>query len=396
MQNKYKKAIWSYTRQKNNDELCLDIHDVNHLHQIYNKFKITPETLEKVSIEFIIQRENLSRFIIKELDILLMVDGFFELTIVNSKSHSNYFCSRDQVKYEFSIATNGRYKLINVIELDDGKVLKLCYKKSKPTLQKGDHVTKWSFGIITNGSKNDKVTSLIQSILEKEIPCYEVIICGPYPIPDEFSDVEIIVLDDVLLEEDLRAPTPAKKNKIVKEAKYNNLCILHDRFILPQNWYSNFERYGNYFDVLCMPTIDVHGNRFRVDWMNFNYPITQIKKPNRSIEYSKWTNEVIIQGGIMVAKKNIISEFMFDERLHWEELEDMQLSKQAYLAGAFINIDANNFVYSDSVNHKSERRSDLYIRLLELYGWCRGYVSNYIKFRIIQRKYYVKKFSKKS
>jgi hypothetical protein len=72
------------------------------------------------------------------------------------------------------------------------------------------------------------------------------------------------------------------------------------------------------------------------------------------------------------------------------------LSKQAYLAGAFINVDINNFVYSDSVNHKSERRSDLYIWLLELYRWCRGYISNYIKFRIIQRKYYAKKISKKS
>ena len=65
---------------------------------------------------------------------------------------------------------------------------------------------------------------------------------------------------------------------------------------------------------------------------------------------------------------------MFDERLHWEELEDMQLSKQAYLAGALINVDTNNFVYSESVNHKAEARPDLYIRLLEFYYWWRGYI----------------------
>ncbi len=394
MQNQYKKAIWSYTQQEDND-LCLDKHDVNHLHQIYRKYKVTPETLEKVAVEFIIQRERLSRFIIKELDILLIVGGVFEVTIVNSKSHSNYFCSRDQVKYEFSMATNGRYKLVNVIELDGSKVLKLCYKKCEATLQQGDKISNWSFGIISDGRKNDKVTSLIRSILEQKIPNLEVIICGPYPIPDELSDIDIIVLDDVLLKEDLRAPTPAKKNKIVKAAKYNNLCILHDRFILPKKWYNNFERYGNYFDVLCMPTIDLHGNRFRVDWMEFNYPITQIKKQNRSLEYSKWTPEIIIQGGILVAKRNIILEFMFDERLHWEELEDMQLSKQAYLAGAFINVDVNNFVYSDAVNHKTERRSDVYISLVELYHWCRGYIANYIKFKIIQRAYYAKKYDTK-
>ena len=395
-QNQYKRAIWSYTRQEENDDLCLDIHDVNHLHQIYKKYKVIPETLEKVTVEFIIQREKLSRFIIKELDILLMVGGVFEVAIVNSKSHSSYFRSRDQVKYDFSMATNGRYKLVNIIELDGGKVLKLCYKKCEATLQQGDRISNWSFGVISDGRKNDKVTSLIRSVLDQKISNFEVIICGPYPIPDEFLDIGIIVLDDVLLKDDIRAPTPAKKNKIVKTAKYNNLCILHDRFILPKNWYSNFERYGNYFDVLCMPTIDLHGNRFRVDWMNFNYPITQITKQNRSLEYSKWTPEVIIQGGILVAKRSILLEFMLDERLHWEELEDMQLSKQAYLAGSFINVDVDNFVYSDSVNHKSEHRSDLYIRLLDLYHWCRGYVSKYIKFITIQRQYYAEEHNNKS
>ncbi len=395
MKHQYKKAIWSYTSQDDND-LCLNIRDVNHLQKIYHKYNVIPETLEKVAVEFMLQRETLSRFIIKELDILLMVGGVFEITIVNSKAHSSYFCSRDQVKYEFSIATNGRYKLLSAIELDNSGILKLCYKKCEATLQEGDKVSSWSFGIISDGRKNDKVTSLIRSILEQKIPNFEVIVCGLYSIPDEFSDIDIVVLDDIILEEDLRAPTPAKKNKIVKKAKYNNLCILHDRFTLPGNWYSNFARHGNYFDVLCMPTIDLHGNRFRVDWMNFNYPITQIRKQNRSLKYSKWTPEVIIQGGILVAKRSIILEFMFDERLHWEELEDMQLSKQAYLAGAFINVDINNFVYSDSVNHKSEHRSDLYIQLLELYHWYRGYVSNYIKFRVIQRKYYAEKYSNKS
>ena len=86
IQNQYKRAIWSYTRQEEGDDLCLDMHDVNHLHQIYQKYKVTPETLEKVAVEFIIQRERLSRFIIKELDILLMVGGFFEITRAGNRN----------------------------------------------------------------------------------------------------------------------------------------------------------------------------------------------------------------------------------------------------------------------------------------------------------------------
>jgi hypothetical protein len=395
MKNQHKKAIWSHSRQEHNG-LCLDINDVDHLTQIYQKYDVVPETLENVAVEFLLQREMLARFIIKELDILLIVGGVFEVTIVNSESHSNYFRSRSQVKYEFSMATNGRYKLLSAIELDGSGVLKLCYQKCERTLTPEDKISNWSFGIISDGRKSEKVTASILSIIKQKIPNFEVIICGPYSVPGECLDIDIVILDDHLLEDDIRAPTPAKKNKIIKEAKYNNLCILHDRFTLPESWYSNFERHGNYFDALCLPTIDLHGNRFRVDWMNFNYPVTQIKKQNRALEYFKWTPEVIIQGGILIVKRSLILDFMLDERLHWDELEDIQFSKQAYLGGAFINVDVNNFVYSESVRHNPQAKSDLHIRLLELYDWCRGYVSNYLKFRVIQRKYYAKKNSKKS
>jgi hypothetical protein len=390
MKTQCKKAMWSRNPDKDVG-LGLDLSDVNHLQQIYQKYDVVPETFDYVAVEFLTQREFLSRFIIKELDILLMIGGVFEVIIVNSKSHSNYFRSCDQVKYEFSIATNGRYKLLDAHEEKNSGVLKLRYKKFAATLEAGDDISCWSFGIISDGRKNDKVTKLIQSVIKQKIPNFEVIICGPYTIPEEFNGKDIIVLDDVKLDQDIRPPTPAKKNKIIKRARYNNLCVLHDRFTLPHDWYSNFENYGNYFDVLCLPTVDAGGNRFRVDWMNFHYPITQITSQNRSLDYSSWTPEVIIQGGILIAKKNLMQKVMFDERLHWGELEDMQLSKKMYLEGAFINVDVKNFVYSEAVNHKAQSRSETYSSLIERYYWFRGYVSNFIKFRLIQNKYYSKK-----
>lgn len=386
-ERKYTQATWSYAKREIHGCLGLGVKDVDHLHQIYKKYQIEPETLEAVSVEFIIQREKLSRFIIKELDTILKVDGIFEVTIVNSKAHSTYFRSRDQVKYEFSVSTNGRYSLIKTIDLFDNTVLKLIYKKNKSPLPPHDLISRWSFGIVTNGKKSDKVRALIKSIVDLEIPDFEIVICGPYPFSEENLADRLVVLNDVVLESDIRAPTPAKKNKIIKQAKYNNICILHDRFTFPKEWFCNFEKYGNYFDFLCMPTIDTSGNRFKVDWMNFLYPLTQIQKQNACIPYSNWSPDVIIQGGILVGKKNIISSFMFDERLYWEELEDMQLSKQAYLGGAFINIDVKNFVYSDAVNHKSQTVPGVIDRLLDVYRWCRGRVVNYLKYNIIILKY---------
>ena len=128
MKANIKTAIWSEVSQ-NGADLNLDKNDINHLRQIYQKYNVAPETLEYVSVEFLLQQRLLSRFIIKELDILLSVNGIFEVTIVNSKSHSHYFRSRDQVKHEFSIATNGRYKLFNVSDDKETGVINLKYKK---------------------------------------------------------------------------------------------------------------------------------------------------------------------------------------------------------------------------------------------------------------------------
>ena len=44
------------------------------------------------------------------------------------------------------------------------------------------------------------------------------------------------------------------KNKIIKHAKYENICILHDRFSLSKNWYKNMINFGNYL-ILCMPLL---------------------------------------------------------------------------------------------------------------------------------------------
>lgn len=152
MKTRFKKAIWSRNQDKNVG-LKLDLSDVNHLQQIYRKYNVVPETLDHVAVEFLIQRESLSRFIIKELDILLMIGGIFEVIIVNSKAHSNYFRSRDQVKYEFSIATNGRYRLLDAYEEENSGVLKLRYEKFLPTLKTGDNIACWTFGVISDGKK---------------------------------------------------------------------------------------------------------------------------------------------------------------------------------------------------------------------------------------------------
>jgi hypothetical protein len=385
--NVYLKAVWSYRPERAANVLVLTRKELDHRRRIYQIYGIKPETLEMVSADFILQREALARFAIRELDVLLKVGGVFEITIVDSKSHSLYSRSRDQVKYEFAISTHGRYQLVGTRTALDGKVLTLIYRKICAVLPDGDAIDRWTFGIITNGKKPALVAALVESIVRQGIPSYEILICGLHDAALH-PDALIRNIEDVVLEDDVRAPIAAKKNRIIRGASYNNLCILHDRFFLPDDWYVNFRRYGNQFDILCLPTLDRSGRRFSVDWMTFCYPLGKTSTRNAPLRYSRWAPDVIVQGGVIVCKRHLVSEYGLNETLHWEELEDMHFSKTAYLNGALVGIDVNNFFYSESVNHRASGRQGMVHRIVGWMTWYRGLLTSFVKFRLYTARYY--------
>ncbi len=381
----YQRVVWGYGACRDGDSLYLTPRDLSHLDRVYKKYEIVPESIHCVTVEFLLQREELSRYIIKELDLLLKVGGIFEILILDSKSHSSYTRSRDQVKYEMSISTNGRYRHTEGTRLQRDRVLKLSYRKTAATLPGDDSIDKWSFGIITNGKKPEQVEDLVDSIVRQNIPEYEILVCGPFAGADQYE--HLTVLDDVVLVDDVRAPICAKKNRIIRASRYNNLCILHDRFRLPQDWHARFRQYGNFFDFLCLPTVDEAGRRFRVDWMRFCDPITRRLVRNRAMPYSQWSAGQIIQGGIILGKKHLMARYGLDERLHWEELEDMHFSKMAYLDGAFINIDVRNCIVSKAVNHQAARHGEAYTAFREWLSWLLGVAVSCVKFHLYTRRY---------
>jgi hypothetical protein len=389
--NNNKHIILTNRSLPSNDENIVVVkNNLRHYQRIYKKYNLAVEGQAVITAEFVLQKDSLIRYYIKELDILLKKNGIFRIILVDSQSHSKYFRSRGQVKYEFSIATNGRYCLVSSV-CENG-ILTLSYVKKTLVLPENDSINKWSFGIVSNGEKNDWVLELISSIEDQKIPEYEIIICGPSPFVENsfVKNNNIKIIRDVVLQDDIRAPIAHKKNAIIKEAQYNNLCIMHDRYLLQLNWFENFERYGNYFDALCLKTLTSEGKRFGVDWMKFCYPLTDRFKINRALAYNEWHEEAIIPGGVILVKKNLIEPFMLDERLHWDEIEDMQFSKIAYLNGLLINIDPDNYFVARQVRHIPQSYSWYRLKIHNKYSWLRGLLINFILFSRVAKKYYKK------
>ncbi|WP_320820878.1 hypothetical protein [Thalassolituus sp.] len=328
------------------DILYLYLDDVNQLERIYTKYGLEPESILVVEVHFLGDRNCLFRYILKELDILLKKEGDFRIVSSYSSNHGCFIRSKSQIQNEFSLSTDGRYQLTT--SYNSHSVLSLTYKKLKNTLKVVDAIDKWSFGIITNGKKQEQVENLVRSIQNLNIPNYEVLICGTFLITSEHME-SVVVIDDVITD-DLRAPISVKKNKIASLAKFENLILLHDRYVFPLDWYENMLVYGNYYELLIIKNIGPSGGRVN-DWSSFYGMPSQIKGLSRLLPYSSWNEEWFSQGGIVVIKRSIYNRLSIDERLFWGELEDVQFSKKAQLEGYFCYLDINNsiFTYSDRI-----------------------------------------------
>lgn len=352
------KVIWSYNTQYNSG-LSLTKKDLDPLKRIYNTYNIKPESKRECIIKYLLDREKLSRYIIKELDILLKVNG--ELIVYGTKNdtHLSSIRSISQVKNEISLSLNGRYKL--KCFKDYPQHYKLTYVKCKKINSENDSIQKWSFGIITNGKNNQKVKNLIKSIDLQAIPNYEIIICGPR-IDCNSRNVKFI--DDVIVDDDIRAPISHKKNKIISKSKFENIVILHDRYIIPNSWYKNMVNYGNYFDLLCMPNLDEENRRVN-DWTFFpSLPFQKKIVFNPLKKYNYWSNYWFVQGGVIIGKKNILIENPISKKLYWGELEDVTFSQRLNLDGWFYYFDKNNYLITDSDRIRGVKKRGRIISIL--------------------------------
>jgi len=181
----------------------------------------------------------------------------------------------------------------------------------------------WTFGIITAGNNFDKLSKICDSIYSQQIPKeqYEIIIVGGEPI--DLANVIHIPFD----ESKKHKWITKKKNLIAENAKFNNLCIMHDYIILDTDWYKHFEDFGDDWDVCMNSVVNADGQRFR-DWVTWE----QWCKENHMIylDYNdrSRTNEMYISGAYFCVKKEFLLTNPLDENLCWGQGEDVEWSNR--------------------------------------------------------------------
>ncbi|MFC2110610.1 hypothetical protein ACFLSU_08590 [Bacteroidota bacterium] len=315
-----------------------------------NNSILIPESADEVCIKGLLEHSVFIRHILKIADSLLKEEGVLKVEFFNFSfdTLSAPYRGYTGIMHEISICFKERLQLIKKEEVNG--VFILSFKKIKNFLPPNDNINSWSFGLVSDGRKNEEVLAIIESIINFNIPNFEILICGPSP-SDKLAE-NIKILDDKDLYFDIRVPISKKKNRIIQNAKYNNLVIFHDRFFFPKDWFDKVKIYGNYFDGICPKIIDIETKSNRVqDWITTSLNHLQFKKmfPKKNVlEYNEWKPNWNLNGGHMIIKKHLIERVLLNPFLNWGEAEDGDMCRRLDADGFCLNNYSDLIIYTST------------------------------------------------
>lgn len=315
---------------------------------------IAPESVDEIEIDGVLEAAPFPHVIIRQLDWMLKPNG--KLVVcqhhLNEDSDGPYH-SHVMVMHLIALGFEDR---IVLRDKKKGDCLDLTYEKVAQALPKNDNIDSWSFGICSNGSRNEFVVRMVEAICALNIPHYEIIVCGPAPSENLPKQVRVIDDSPIYVEGEKRIPISRKKNRIAAHAKYNNMMILHDRYILPNDWYVKMKEWGNYFDMMTYAVRDLSEPTKRIgDWMYSDlYHFVNNYSESVYPAYGKFDENTYINGGMFVMKKHLYDKYPLPDCLHWAEREDIFLSRLMLLYGKLIQVDTANCVSSENMRFAQE------------------------------------------
>lgn len=188
-----------------------------------------------------------------------------------------------------------------------------------------------TFGIITDGTQNDRVDNIIASIKKEGGGWYDaqVVVVGGQR-PAAFGVVHIPFKEKYKNNDKQKGWITKKKNLITQYAKFENIVYMHDYIILHHNWFVGFNRFcREYKWDVCMNRINnTDSTRYR-DWAIWDDPtykgFPQVALPSYS--YNK-TQYMYVSGAYWVAKKYVMEDLPLNEELHWCDGEDVEWSQR--------------------------------------------------------------------
>ena len=195
----------------------------------------------------------------------------------------------------------------------------------------------WSIGIPSNGLRNPSILKLIKSIyearnyirLKKGVNIeIDIMLIGE---KDKLFKVYPIRYFQQSLPKNLNA-LGEKKFIITTNAAYENILIIHDRYVLDESFFIGFEEWGYDFEFCTVQQYDLEGNVFDPiltleETGRFDRQMYRVK--DQSYPYK----HLYISGGLIIIKKMVTDYVNFDPFLLQNESEDIDFAFRAGVHG---------------------------------------------------------------
>lgn len=218
---------------------------------------------------------------------------------------------------------------------------------------------RFSFIVITDGKSEHKVTQLIASILNQDIPKdeFEIIIIGG----DKNLELSIINTRYIAFDDSLRSKAwVTKKKNVGLDAARGKYCVfLHDYLLLGDGWYESMLKFGD-FDAAMCPLIYDNGIR-AIDWLLAPYdtipdsklrsflqskfpkyplPSDLIKLPYE-FKDGELSEFMYLPGNFFMVKTELMKKCRQNEELLWGESEDLDWSRRFTSMGYKFKLNDN-------------------------------------------------------
>lgn len=184
--------------------------------------------------------------------------------------------------------------------------------------------SRWSVGILSNGSRKKNVTDLINKMINRANGiALEFLVVGPFE-PSSTIKPDLVQVIETKDWDDLPR-IGQKKHLIAKAASYENVAIFHDRYQIRDDFFTGFHNFGYDFDFATVMQFYEDGTILPCYMGTLNRTLrwsTVCFHESPGILFEGHT----VQGGLMIFKKNILQRVNFNPLLLHFESEEFEIS----------------------------------------------------------------------
>ena len=200
----------------------------------------------------------------------------------------------------------------------------------------------WSFCIITNGARPEKLQREIQSIRALAIPAYEILVGGAVPPWVEGENVTTVPVPEAAQAGRLGE----MRNRLTERARYDHLVVADDDMFFTTDFYRGVLAHGEDYDVLCVRLLNPDGSRFW-DWASYGGPDV-----HTLLDYEVAEDpNLYVTGGLCIMKARVADRVQWDEGRGFYQQEDIDFSARLKKAGMRISFCRQATVVHDDARY---------------------------------------------